>query len=80
MNFLLSNPLPVAANSPSIDVLGSYFPAWLICIVVGVVLTIVTRLLFVAWKIHAYLIPAPIVYLCLTTVFALTIWLLFFQN
>jgi hypothetical protein len=80
MNSLLSNSLPIAASSPSIDVLGSYFPAWVICIVVGVVLTILTRLLFIAWKIHAYIVPAPIVYPCLTAVFALTIWLLFFQN
>ena len=36
------------AYSPSIDVLGSYFPAWLLCIVVGVVFTIVARLLFIA--------------------------------
>ena len=80
MNFFLSNSLPIVANSPSIDVLGSYFPAWLICIVVGVVLTIITRLLFIAWKIHPHLFPAPIVYPCLTAVFAMTVWLLLFRN
>ena len=69
-----------AAHSPSIDVLGSYFPAWLLCIVVGVVLTIVARLLFVAWKLDAHLFPAPIVYPCLTAVFAMTVWLIFFRN
>ncbi len=66
--------------SPSIDVLGSYFPAWLLCIVVGVALTVVTRLLFVAWKIDAHLLSRPIVYPCLTAVFAMTVWLLFFRN
>jgi hypothetical protein len=70
----------VAAHSPSIDVLGSYFPAWLLCIVIGVVLTIVARLLFVAWKLDTHLLPAPIVYPCLTAVFAMTVWLLFFRN
>jgi hypothetical protein len=69
-----------AAHSPSIDVLGSYFPAWLLCIVVGVVLTIVARLLFVAWKLDAHLLSAPIVYPCLTAVFAMTVWLIFFRN
>jgi Protein of unknown function (DUF1656). len=69
-----------AAQSPSIDVLGSYFPAWLICIVAGVVLTVVARLLFSAWKIHPHLWAAPLVYVCLATVFALTIWLLVFRN
>ena len=69
-----------AAYSPSIDVLGSYFPAWLLCIVVGVVFTIVARLLFIAWKLDTHLLPAPIVYPCLTAVFAMTVWLIFFQN
>ena len=69
-----------AAHSPSIDVLGSYFPAWLLCIVVGVVFTIVARLLFIAWKLGTHLLPAPIVYPCLTAVFAMTVWLIFFRN
>ena len=69
-----------AAHSPSIDVLGSYFPAWLLCIVVGVVLTIVARLLFIAWKLDTHLRPKPIVYPCLTAVFAMSVWLLFFRN
>ena len=69
-----------AAQSPSIDVLGSYFPAWLLCIVVGVILAVVSRLLFIAWKLDAHLGPKPIVYPCLTAVFAMTVWLLFFRN
>ena len=76
----VSMPQAAAAHSPSIDVLGSYFPSWLICIVVGVVLTIVARLLFVAWKLDTHLRPKPIVYPCLTAVFAMTVWLLFFRN
>jgi hypothetical protein len=75
-----SAPRAAAAHSPSIDVLGSYFPAWLLCIVVGVVLTIVARLLFVAWKLDKHLLPAPIIYPCLTAVFAMTVWLIFFRN
>jgi YtcA family len=73
-------PHAAAANSPSIDVLGSYFPAWLLCIVVGIVLTIFARLLFIGWKLDAHLFPAPIVYPCLTAVFAMTTWLIFFRN
>ena len=76
----VSMPQAAAAHSPSIDVLGSYFPAWLLCIVVGVVLTIVARLLFIAWKLDAHLFPAPIIYSCLTAVFAMTVWLIFFRN
>jgi hypothetical protein len=74
---------PVAAGatySPSVDVLGSYFPAWLICIVSGVALTVIARLLFIACKIHPHLLARPIVYPCLAAIFAMTVWLFFFQN
>ncbi len=70
----------VAAQSPSIDVLGSYFPAWLICIVAGVALTVVARLLFIAWKLDTHVRPKPIVYPCLTAVFAMTVWLFLYRN
>jgi len=75
-----TTPRAAAVHSPAIDVLGSYVPAWLLCIVVGVTLTIVARLLFIAWKLDAHLLPAPIVYPCLVAVFAMTVWLIFFRN
>src|SRR5438552_1909116 len=40
--------LPGCGVSPSVNILGSFFPAWLISIVIGVVLTVVVRQLFVA--------------------------------
>ena len=67
-------------HSPTIDVLGSYFPAWMVCIIIGVVLTLICRQLFVGLKFDLYLRPAPVVYLCLTISFTLAVWLMFFKN
>jgi hypothetical protein len=67
-------------HSPSVDLLGSYFPAWLICIVIGLALTLIARLLLVACKLDAYVRPASIVYPCLITLFTMAVWLAFFQN
>jgi hypothetical protein len=67
-------------HSPTIDVLGSYFPAWMICIVIGLALTLIARQLFIGFKLDSHLRPAPLVYLCLAIFFTLTVWLLFFQN
>jgi hypothetical protein len=76
--FQVTTASAAAALSPSIDLLGSYFPAWLPCIVAGVILTIVARLLFIAWKLDTYLFPGLIVYPCLAAVFAMAVWLIFF--
>lgn len=82
--FLLGNLLLAGcrtdAHSPTVDVLGSYFPAWIICIVIGLTLTLVARQLLIGFKIDAHLRPAPLVYLCLMILFTLAVWLLFFQN
>jgi len=74
----VTTPHAAAARSPSIDLLGSYFPAWLPSIVAGVILTIVARLVFIAWKLDAYLLPSLIVYPCLAAVFSMVVWLFFF--
>jgi hypothetical protein len=68
------------AHSPTVDVLGSYFPAWIICVVIGLALTLVARQLLIGFKIDAHLRPAPLVYLCLMIFFTLAVWLLVFQN
>ena len=62
--------------APSQNILGSYFPSWMICALVGVAGAIVARLIFVAVGIERYL-PAPlVVYLALTAAFAFGIWLI----
>jgi hypothetical protein len=65
-------------HSPTIDVLGSYFPAWMICMVCGLALTLIARLLFVAARLRVY--PAPVVYPCLMALFTLAVWLILFEN
>jgi hypothetical protein len=70
----------IAYLSPTIDVLGSYFPAWLICMLAGLALTVVVRLLLVAFRLAPYMRPAPVVYPCLMAFFTMAVWLVFFQN
>jgi hypothetical protein len=68
----------VGDHTPTIDVLGSYFPAWLLCIVVGLVLTLITRQLLAGLNIP--LRPAALVYPCMMLLFTLAVWLAFFRN
>jgi hypothetical protein len=67
-------------HAPTVDLLGSYFPVWMICIVSGIVLTLAARQLFIGFKLDAYLRPAPLLYLCLAISFTLAVWLMFFRN
>jgi hypothetical protein len=69
-----------STHSPTVDVLGSYFPAWIICIVIGLLLTIIARQIFIGFKLDKHLRPAPLVYVSLTICFTLAVWLIFFKN
>ena len=65
------------ARAPSFDILGSFFPAWLICLALAVLLTVLTRWLLLRRRIEVVL-PA-LVYPSLTALFTFALWLVFFH-
>jgi hypothetical protein len=67
-------------HSPTVDVLGSYFPAWMICILSGLALTFVAHWIVQVGKLKSYLGPAPLIYSCLMIIFTFVTWILFYQN
>jgi hypothetical protein len=71
---------PVSHRSPTIDILGSYFPAWMICIVTGLTLTLVSRWIIRLCDLKSIIGPAPLIYPCLMIIFTFTTWILFYQN
>jgi hypothetical protein len=71
---------PVSHRSPTIDILGSYFPAWMICIVSGLALTLLTRWIIRAYHLERYASPAPLIYPCLTIIYTFLTWIVFYQN
>jgi YtcA family len=64
--------------APSVNILGSFFPAWLFCIAIGMVLTIVSLRVFVALEIAPHLGPTAVVYPCLAGAWIFATWLLVF--
>ena len=67
-------------HSPTVDILGSYFPAWIICLVLGLALTLITRQILIGFKVNTHLYPAPLVYVSMLVSFTLILWLSFFRN
>jgi hypothetical protein len=67
-------------HSPTVDILGSYFPAWMVCIISGLTLTLVAHWIVQFCHLKPYLGPAPLIYSCLMIVFTFATWILFYQN
>lgn len=67
-------------RAPAFNVLGSYFPAWLFCFVVGVLLTTAARFLLRRKNLGQALDPPLLMYPCLTAFFTFAVWLIFFRR
>jgi hypothetical protein len=67
------------SRAPSFNVLGSFFPSWILCGVIGILLTVAARAFFVRIKLEGQLTPLIVVYPCLAAFFIFTLWLVFFS-
>jgi hypothetical protein len=67
------------SRAPSFNILGSFFPSWILCGVLGILLTVVARLFFLRVKLEQQLSPLILVYPCLSAFFTFTLWLIFFR-
>jgi len=70
----------VPGCDPVFDVEGAFFPAWMLCMVIGITLTAVARLLLARIGLEPYLGPLPLVYTCLAVLLTMTTWLFFFRT
>jgi hypothetical protein len=66
-------------RAPSFNILGSFFPAWLICMVAGIVLAAVAHGVLTHYKLAKEISWTILVYPCLAAFFAFTLWLVFFS-
>jgi hypothetical protein len=67
------------SRAPSFNIMGSFFPAWLICMIVGTVLAAIAKWILAYYKLDKEIVWAILVYPCLAGFFAFTLWLIFFS-
>ena len=67
-------------HSPTLDLLGSYFPAWMLCAAAGVVTTAVIRQVLAVVGIGEYVVAPLLTYAGLALSATWLIWLLLFGH
>ena len=65
---------------PSINLVGTFFPAWMLCVAIGIIGALLLRRVFVQTNIEPHLGPLPLVYICLWVLLTLVSWLFFFRG
>ena len=76
---LLSTTLAGCRRSPTFNILGSFFPAWLICLFAGIVLAAVSNRIFVRFSLDKEILWPVLIYPCIALFFACALWLIFFS-
>ena len=74
--------LPVAAcsYSPTMSLLGSYFPAWMLCAALGIIAAVIIRQMLAVAGINDYVIAPLLTYAALAVSATLLAWLLWFGH
>ena len=65
--------------APTFNILGSFFPSWLICLFAGIIVAVIANRLFARFALEKEILWPVVVYPCIALLFACTIWLIFFS-
>jgi YtcA-like protein len=64
---------------PQINILGSFFPSWMLCGLIGIVAALLMRRLLVHTEIDPYVGPRALVYPSLAVLVTLVLWVAVFR-
>ena len=76
---LLATPLTGCRRAPTFNILGSFFPSWLICLVAGILLATIANRIFIRFALDQEILWPVVVYPCLAILFACALWLILFS-
>ena len=72
--------LTACSSAPSRDILGSFFPSWMLCAVIGVIVSAIMHKVFVKIGVDQSIPAKLFVYILLAATITFLIWLIWFSN
>ena len=69
-----------AACDPVLNVAGSFFPAWMVAMLVGVALTFIARLVLAVAGLEPHLGPPVLIYASLGLFLTVATWLVLYRD
>jgi len=65
---------------PQINVIGSFFPSWMLCAAIGIVVALLARAIFLRVGVDSFLGPRALVYPSLAILVTLVLWVALFRE
>jgi hypothetical protein len=66
-------------RAPAIDVIGSFFPAWMVCLIVSIVVASLLRLFLLRRQLEPAIEPVAVFYPCVVILVSCLLWLIFYR-
>jgi hypothetical protein len=67
------------SRAPSVGIIGSFFPGWMICLVAGVIATFLARFLLLRYRLEQEVAPLAVFYPCVVVLSTCALWLILFR-
>jgi hypothetical protein len=66
-------------RAPSIDIIGSFFPVWMLCLTIAIILASILRLVLLHYRFESEIGPVALFYPSVVILFSCLLWLIFFR-
>ena len=66
-------------RAPAVDIIGSFFPVWMVCLTIGIVLASILRLLLLRYQFESEIGPVALFYPSVVILISCLLWLIFFS-
>jgi len=66
-------------RAPSVDIIGSFFPVWMVCLTAAIVLTFAVRALLARYHLETEVGPVALFYPSVIILLTCVLWLIFFR-
>ena len=70
---------PGCGRAPSVDIIGSFFPVWMLCLAIAIVLACIVRLVLLRYQFESEIGPVALFYPSVVILFSCLLWLIFFR-
>lgn len=67
------------SRAPSISIIGSFFPVWMVSLVAAVILAFAVRFLLLRYRLESEVGPLALFYPSMVVLFTCLLWLIFFR-
>lgn len=67
------------SRAPSVDIIGSFFPVWMVCLTIAIVLACILRLVLLRYRFESEIGPVALFYPAVVILFSCLLWLIFFR-